>query len=378
MPGSRSMEDAKRDYYEVLGIAPDADAKAIKDAFRTLALKYHPDRNKEPGAEERFKAIAAAYAVLSDPKKRSAYDAGGGVGVAGLSEEELFRDVDFESVFGDSAFDFGTLGMGSVFERFFGRRRAGPHRGLNVEVELEVSLECILTGGEKTVRFARTSRCVACKGTGAQDGIRKHRCAACAGTGQRARESRRRRRAAEVLVRNVSVCAECAGRGEIIDEACAACRGKGSLEQVETLTVRVPVGAEEGLALRVPAHGMPSEIDGGASGDLFVIIRTAPDPRFQRHNIDLFRRETLTVPEAVLGTKRTFPSLDGVLELTIPPATQPGHLLKIVGRGLPELGGARRGDLFVRIEVRIPDHLGRRQRELYRALRALDGEESGA
>lgn len=374
----------QRDYYEVLGVSADADDKSIKDAFRDLALKYHPDRNKEPGAEERFKEIAAAYAVLSDPDKRKAYDTRGFAGVAGFSEEDLFRTVDFGDLFGGTGFDLGGFDLGSFgfgfgsgrdgdpFERFFGRRRRGPAPGRNIEVVLEVPLSRVATGGEEEVRFERSQPCGACHGTGAKDGTKLHSCAACQGTGRKTQHSRRKQQAGEVLVRSISGCPECGGSGRIVDETCSACHGEGIVRERQSLTVNVPVGAEDGMALRVPGHGMASKEAGGAAGDLFVIVRSAPDPRFERQDADLWRREEITVAEAVLGTQRTIPSMEGSVELDVPAGTQPGLILRLRGKGLPRFGGGRSGDLYVRIDIRIPERLSKPERRLYEQLRALE------
>jgi molecular chaperone DnaJ len=361
----------------VLGVARDADEKAIKDAFRKLALKYHPDRNKEPGAEERFKEIAAAYAVLSDPQKRRQYDARGFAGVAGFSEEDLFRGVDFGDLFGGLNFDFGGLG-GGLFDRFFGRRRAGPPRGANIEVELDIPLERVASGGEEKVRYVRPVVCPACGGSGAKAGTKPRRCDACQGSGRRKEESRRRGREGEVLVQTFSTCPACRGRGEIIDAPCPECGARGETRRDESLTVNVPLGVEEGMALRIPGHGAPSEEKGGVPGDLFVIVRSAPDPRFQRAGADLWRIEQITIADAALGTRRDVPTLDGTVEVTIPAGTQPDAVLRLAGKGLPEFGGRGRGDLYLRLRVRVPERLTGAQRELCEQLRALDGASGGA
>jgi molecular chaperone DnaJ len=361
---------AQRDPYEVLGVPRSADAAAIKDAFRELALKYHPDRNKEPGAEERFKEIAAAYAVLSDPQKRRDYDARGFAGVSGFSDEELFRGVDFGDLFG--------FGGESVFERFFGGRRpAGPARGASVQVELELPLARVLTGGEETVRYPRTVACEPCRGTGARGG-KLSRCAACQGSGQKVKESRRSAGAGQVLMRNITSCEACEGRGEIAEAPCAACQGRGATEREESLTVAIPVGFEEGMALRVAGHGMPSQAPGGPPGDLFVILRSVPDTRFTRRGIDLLRAEAISIPQAVLGARRKVPTLDGNLEVKIPRGAQPGTILRLAGKGLPVLGGGRRGDLYVQLALRVPERVSKRERELYEKLLAIEEEHAPA
>ncbi len=360
----------------MLGVPRDADQKAIKDAFRALALKYHPDRNKEPGAEETFKEIAAAYAVLSDPEKRRAYDARGFAGVAGFSEEDLFRHVDFGDLFGGLNFDFGDLGFGGgLFDRFFGRRHVGPPRGENIEVPLDIPLARVLTGGEERVGYTRPSVCEPCRGTGARDGTRLHRCAACQGTGTKTQETRRAETRGDVIVRSVRACTECRGRGEVIEERCPACEGRGTVAHEESVTVTVPIGVEEGMVLRVPGHGMPSEARNGVPGDLFVVVRTVPDPRFTRRGADLWRTETITIPEAVLGTTRTVPTLDGRADVTIRRGTQPRTIMRLARQGLPEFGGGHRGDLYLEIDVQIPERLTRKQRELYSQLRTLDAAE---
>jgi molecular chaperone DnaJ len=363
----------------VLGVPREATDKQIRDAFRSLALKYHPDRNKAPEAQEKFKEIAAAYAVLSDPDKRRDYDRHGFAGVAGFSEEDLFRNVDFGDLFGGLNFDFPGMDMGlggGLFERFFGRHRAGPRRGENIEVQLRVPLERIACGGEEKLHYARPVTCDACHGSGARAGTQPRPCATCGGSGRLTRESRQRRGKDEVRVQNITVCPDCGGAGTVIDQPCPNCGGRGRVEREETLTVNVPVGVEEGMALRIPGHGLPSEVPGGAPGDLFVIVHSAADPRFERAGADLWRSETLSIPEAVLGTTRRVPTLEAEVEVTIPPGTQPESVLRLAGQGLPEFGGRGRGDLYLRLRLSVPQQLTANERTLYEQLRAL--ERSGA
>jgi molecular chaperone DnaJ len=352
----------------VLGVAKGAEQKAIRDAFRNLALKYHPDRNKEADAEERFKEIAEAYAVLSDPKKRAEYDARGFAGVQGFSQEDLFGGINFEDIFGGLNFDFGG---GSPFESFFHRRRAGPARGENIEVELLIPLQRVVSGGEEKIRLGRPSPCSACHGTGVEGGAAPKACEACKGTGRITRSSRKEKE--HVLIQQISTCPACHGRGYIIEHPCPECRGSGMVEQEEALTVKIPRGVEEGMALRIPGKGMPSPEKGGMTGDLFVVVRTRRDPRFERAGADLLRQETIPLIDAVLGATLEVPTLDGSVNVTIPPGTQPDTVLRLKDKGLPEFGNARHGELYLRIAVRVPERLSREERELYERLRTIGG-----
>lgn len=361
----------QRDYYEVLGVPRDAERKAIKSAFRKLALKYHPDRNKEAGATDKFREIAEAYAVLHDPKKRAEYDARGHAGVADFSHEDLFGGIDFEDIFGGLGFDFGGLGGGGLgggglFDKLF-RRQAGLARGTNIEVMLQVPLERVVEGGEETVRVSRPMTCPTCHGSGAKAGTEPRTCKSCGGSGQKIKSQQR----GGVSFQQISSCPDCRGRGQFIDQPCPNCAGSGRTVHEETLKVKVPVGVEEGMALRVPGHGMAGEGDGALSGDLFVIVHTIPDPRFERRGADLWRRETVEVADAALGTKLVAPTLDGEITAKVPGGTQPSTLLRLRGKGLPQFRGGRRGDLFLHIDVHVPEKLTSKERALYDQLRAL-------
>jgi molecular chaperone DnaJ len=361
------VADQKRDYYEVLGVARDADAKAIKDAFRELALRYHPDRNKEPGAEDRFKEIAEAYAILSDPQKRADYDARGFAGVAGFSREDLFGGINFEDIFGGLNFGFGG---GNPFEGFFHRRRSGPAHGANIEVEVNVPLARVASGGEVQVHLTRPATCLACHGTGEEGGAAPPRCEACQGSGRITRS--RRDDKEHILIQHITPCPACEGRGFKLAHPCPSCQGRGEVVQDESLTLKIPVGVEDGMALRIPGKGMPSPDAGGAAGDLYAVVRTEPDPRFERVGADLLRQTSITVTEAVLGTTLTVPTLDGSACVTVPPGTQPDAVLRLKGKGLPVFGKGVHGDLFVRLAVSIPEHLSAAQRQLFEQLQALE------
>ena len=361
------MVDApQRDYYQVLGVPRDADAETIKNAFRELALEYHPDRNKSPGATERFKEIAEAYGILSDPKKRAQYDSGGFAGVADFSPEDLFAGIDFGDIFGDVGLGF-DFGGGGLFDSLF-RRRSGAGRGRDLEAQVVVPLATIAAGGRETVRYARQVSCASCKGSGAKAGTAPRRCETCDGSGQQVVS---RREKGGVQFRQITTCPDCHGQGSIIEEPCLECRGSGRTDKEESLDVSIPAGADEGLALRIPGHGLASAEPRGRPGDLYVIVRSERDARFERLGADLWREERLEVPEAVLGTHRRVPTLSGGVEVKIPAGTQPDEVLRLRGKGLPRFGGTGHGDLNIRIEVHVPEHPGRKERELYRQLQKL-------
>lgn len=359
------MAAEKRDYYDVLGVPRDADAKGIKDAFRKLALKYHPDRNKEPGAEARFKEIAEAYAVLSDPKKRADYDAGGFAGLKGVRPEDLFGGIDFNDLFGGLGFDFG----GGIFDGLFGRhRRAGPLRGDNIEVMLRIPLERVASGGEEPVRVARPATCPTCKGSGAKPGTTPRVCDVCHGTGSEVKTGNE----GGVMFRRVTTCPACGGRGRFIDQPCPECRGQGRVDLTETLTVKVPPGVEEGMVLRIPGHGLPSPEPNGPAGDLFVVVHSLPDPRFERAGADLWTVRDLRLTDAVLGSELDLQTLDGTASVKVPPGTQPDTVLRLRRKGLPHFGGGPPGDLLLKLRVIVPEHLSGEERRLYEQLRRIE------
>ncbi|HUK67933.1 MAG TPA: DnaJ C-terminal domain-containing protein [Streptosporangiaceae bacterium] len=355
------MAATRRDYYEVLGVPRDADARAIKNAFRRLARKYHPDRSTEPDAEERFKEIAEAYGVLADPAKRASYDAQGFSAVAGVPPDDLWAGIDFGDILGEAGFGAG------LFERFFGRARPGPPRGADIETEVAVPLTRIATGGAETVTISRPGACAACSGSGAWPGTTPRPCPACGGTGERVAGSLR----GHVIVRQVTACPDCAGRGTVIDQPCTGCGGTGQAVQKEQVTVGIPPGLPDATALRIPARGMPSPVAGGEPGDAFLIVRTEPDRRFIRRGHDLWHDLEVAVPDAVLGSTAAVPTLDGEIRITIPPGTQPGTVLRVTGKGLPRFRGTGRGSLYVNVAVHVPDprRLSPGQRRLYEQLR---------
>jgi molecular chaperone DnaJ len=299
--------------------------------------------------------------VLSDPRKRAEYDSGGFAGVAGFTPEDLFGGVDFEDLLGGLGFG------GDLFDRLFRRRRAGPARGEDIVIEAMLPLETIARGGEHKARFGRSASCEACAGTGAKPGTRPRACTACGGSGQKTTT----RREQGLLFRQSMTCSACHGRGQIIDSPCPHCGGSGRGERLESIVVTIPPGAEDGLTLRVAGRGLASEERGGATGDLLVVIRTAPDPRFQRSGADLWHKEEIGLLDAVLGTELKLPTLEGASAVKVPAGTQPDSQLRLRGKGLPRFGARGRGDLYVRIGVRVPERLSAQERSLYEKLRAL-------
>lgn len=364
------MASEQRDYYEVLGVPRDADAKTIKDAFRELTLKYHPDRNKSPDAEARFKEIAEAYAIISDPKKRADYDARGFAGVADFSAEDLFSGIDFGDIFGNSGFGF-NFGGGGLFNNFFHghRRPAGPAKGNDLEVRLTIPLEKVNTGGEETVHFSRPMTCPTCKGSRAKAGTAPRKCESCNGTGQQVITRQEKKAKGSISFQQITVCPVCHGQGTFIDSPCETCHGRGEIEKDDKLKVTIPAGVDEGTALRIPGHGLPSTEIGGQPGDLYVIVKSKSDPRFERHGADLWRIERIDIADAVLGTKIKIPTLDASVEVSVPAGTQPDEVLRLKGKGLPVFGAKMHGDINIRIQIHIPEKLTSEEKALYEQLR---------
>ncbi len=367
------MSNQQRDYYEVLGVPRDADEKVLKKAYKRLAMKYHPDRNKDPDAEEKFKEIAKAYAVLSDPQKRKMYDAGGEGGVAHFTDEELFRNADFDfgELFGGFGFDFGGGGGRSIFDRFFRQPQQRQAHGVDLRVRMAVSLERIFHGGSELLRFSRRVSCPACHGHGTRSGQPPEPCHACKGSGQQVVTSKENREQGYIQFQQVVACPVCHGRGVVAGEPCLQCGGGGQVDKEESLKITIPAGIEDGSVMRVPGHGLPAEQAGMPSGDLYVEVYTLSDPRLQRHGADLWRTERLSVPQAVLGTKLRVPTMEGEVDVTIPPGMQPDEMLRLRGKGLPRYRSTGRGDLILRIEVVIPEQLSDEEREHYQRLAAL-------
>jgi molecular chaperone DnaJ len=368
--------ERERDYYEVLGVPRDADLKSIKDAYHRLAMKWHPDRNKAPDAEERFKEIAKAYAVLSDPKKRAQYDAHGYEGIAHFSEEDLFRGVNLGSLFGDLGFGFGAGGE-SIFDRFFGGGSPRPQRGQNLRIDLELPLNRIAKGGKETIEYGRPVTCASCHGYGTASGEPPEDCSTCNGTGHIV-ETRKtdQKKGHSFRFQRVSTCPDCLGRGSTVKQQCKSCGGDGRMDKVEKLRIDVPAGIEDGMTLRISGHGLPGG-PGREPGDLHVVVHAAPDPRYQRRGADLWRAETVSIADAVLGTRIRVPTLDGEVQITIPPGTQPNEILRLRGKGLPRFDRGGNGDINIRVQLQVPEKTTPQEQKLFEQLRDLQQKDKG-
>jgi molecular chaperone DnaJ len=354
---------AKRDYYEVLGVSKTASKDEIKDTYRKLAMQYHPDRNKSPDAEEKFKEISEAYAVLSDDEKRSQYDR---LGHAGFDQrytrEDIFRGADFESVFRDLGFGFN---FGDIFNFFFNRGDVEEQmaRGRDLGYELDITLEEAARGVEREIEVPRTEKCEVCHGTGASPGTTPKVCTRCGGNGQ---VQNVRRNGFSMFVQ-VIACPTCRGRGLIIESPCRECRGTGLIRRKRTITIKVPPGIDDGFQLRLRGEGdMPPE--GGTPGDLYALIRVRPHPIFRREGDDLLYDLTIGFPQAALGAEVSVPTLEGNVSLKIHSGTQPGEIAKLKGRGMPRFRGFGKGNLLVRINISVPEKLNQRQKNLLEEL----------
>ncbi len=340
------------DYYEVLGISRQATPEEVKRAYRRLARELHPDTNRDPEAADRFKEVTRAYEVLSDPQKRQRYDA-----------------------FGDERIDAGAFadfgGISDLFASFFGgspaqTRRRGPTRGADILAEVQVSLEDAAAGVERDVELETLVECSECGGSGSAAGTFPVRCSDCGGTG----EMREVRRSVFGSVMTASTCARCGGTGQEVVDPCRACGGRGRVRSVETLTVRVPAGIDDGAQLRVTGRG-EAGVRGGRAGDLYVVVRVQPHESFRRAGADLGCEVAVPMTVAALGGHVDVPTLDGDEPLEIPAGTQSGEVLRLKGRGMPRLEGRGRGDLVVLLKVETPGDLTAEQAELLEQLAGL-------
>ncbi len=351
----------KRDYYDVLGLGRDADAATIKKAYRKLAIKYHPDRNQDAGAEDKFKEVSEAYAVLSDDDKRARYDQHGHAGIdQQYSTEDIFRNVDFQDIFGGMG-----GGFGSIFDMFFGggSRGHGPSRGRDLQLTKHISLEDAYRGTDVEVEYFRLENCVHCSGNGAEPGSRVDQCGTCGGHGQ----VQRQQRTPFGIVSQVGACPTCGGSGRNITTPCKVCRGSGHDRQKKRERVKVPAGIDDGMRMRVAGAG---EVGGrgGPHGDLYIELRVDEDKRFVRDGADLVADLAITIPQAVLGAQGKLETFDGPVQVDIPAGTESGHTVRLRGKGMPYLRGTGHGDILVRVRVVTPKKLNDKSRKLFEEL----------
>lgn len=354
----------KRDYYEVLGVARTASDDELKKAYRKLAVQWHPDKNPEnrAEAEERFKEVSEAYQILCDAERRARYDRfghaafeqGGGFG-AGFDFSAGFEDI-----------------IGDLFGDFFGTSRGGrggrgrARRGQDLQYRLDLSFEDAARGCEQTIAIPRLVACAECGGRGARKGTQPQTCSQCRGSGQM--------RFQQGFFSIAKTCGTCNGQGTVIADPCPACRGGGAERRTHTLSIKVPAGVDTGSRLKLRGEGEGGS-SGAPSGDLYVLIQVREHPIFVRDGNDVVCDVPVSFAQAALGTEIEVPTLDGLTKVKVPAGTQSGALLKLKGKGVPDLGGYGRGDQIVRVAVETPRKLSKRQRELLEEFARLAGEE---
>jgi molecular chaperone DnaJ len=344
---------SKRDYYELLGVSRNASEADIKKAYRRLAMKYHPDRNPGAEAEQRFKDAKAAYEVLSDPKKRSAYDQFGHAGVE--------AGGGFGAGTGDFAGGFSDI-FGDVFGDIFGGRTSGGrrvHRGTDLRYDLSLTLEEAVAGKDVKIRIPTLVECQFCGGSGAKPGTKPKTCPTCGGSGQV--------RMQQGFFSIQQTCPQCRGTRTIIEESCPHCRGQGRVQEHKTLSVKVPAGVDTGDRIRLAGEGEPGR-QGGQPGDLYVQVRVKEHPIFTREDNHLYCEVPIGFVTAALGGELQVPTLNGKVNLKIPPGTQTGKMFRMRGKGVKPVRGGGGGDLICRVLVETPVNLTERQKELLREL----------
>ncbi len=359
------MTQSQRDYYDILGIQRGASADEIKSAFRQLARKYHPDVNKAADAEERFKEINEAYAVLSDTEKRAAYDRYGHAGVSGMGGPGGFGDfntVDLSDLFGEL---FGFGGMGGR-----GRSRNAPRRGSDLNLTVTLTFEEAVFGVEREIEFTRDEICSTCRGTGAEPGTSPIKCTNCNGTG----EVRQVRQTFLGSIVQATTCPNCNGQGEVINTPCVTCRGRGLERKTIKKVVSIPGGVDNGTQIRLSGEGQPG-VYGGPNGSLYVEIQVRPHKFFQRKGNDILLNLDINIAQAALGADIEVPTLEGAAKLSIPAGTQPGKIFHLKGKGVPFLRTSGRGDQVIIINVEVPTRLTADQRQLFEQLAQTMGTE---
>ena len=362
------------DYYQILGVSRDVDKDELKRAYRRLARKYHPDVNKEAGAEEKFKEINRAYEVLSEPETRARYDRFGEAGVGGAagggagydySDMGGFADI-FETIFSGFGGGVGTGGGQS-------RRRNGPVRGDDLRLDLKLDFREAVFGGEKQIKIPHLESCGTCNGSGAKPGTGAKTCGVCNGSGQ----VRRATRTPFGSFAQVSACTNCNGTGQVIEEKCGTCHGAGRLQETKKLKITIPPGVDNGTRLRVSGEG-DAGMRGGTSGDLYVYLFVEPDREFVREGINIKSSTSVSYLQAILGCTLEVNTVDGKEELTIPAGTQPNTVLTLESKGVPKLGNpVSRGNHLITVKIDIPTKVNSEERELLEKLATVRGEVTG-
>ncbi len=348
----------KRDYYEVLGVPRSASADEIKNAFRSLARKFHPDVNKAHDAEEKFKEINEAYGILSDPQKRSAYDR---MGFAGVNTNGVpdYSNIDLSDLL-EGLFGFGGFGG---FGGGRGRSRNAPRKGADISTHLRLAFEEAVFGAEKEIEITRDERCSICKGTGAEPGTNKVTCPSCNGTGE-LRETRQTLLGAMV---QVVTCSRCNGTGQFIPTPCHNCKGRGVERTTIKKHISIPAGIDNGVQMRIMNEGQPG-INGGPNGNVYVEMEVTPHKYFRRNGNDILLDLDINPAQAALGDEIEVPTLEGNEKLRIPAGTQPGRMFRLKNKGVPVLQRNQRGDEVVTVNIQIPTTLSEEQKELFEKL----------
>src|SRR3989338_2328081 len=353
----------KRDYYEILGVPRSASKDEIKGSYRKLAMQFHPDRNKDAGAEEKFKEISEAYAVLSDEQKKRTYDQYGHSGFdQRYTQEDIFRNANFDDIFRE--FGFGGGPFEDMFSGMFGMgggRRSGEV-GHDLRYDMEISLEEAAKGVSKEVEYAHTVACNHCKGSGGEQGSGIKTCAKCGGRGQ-VQQIRNMGPFGRMVT--ASTCPSCRGVGQSFEKECKECYGKGAVRKNEKLEIRVPAGVESGSRIKYKGMG---EFGKDGSGDLYIIIGVREHPDFVREGEDLHMDVAVGIVQAALGAEIEVPTLFGKVKMKIPAGTQPHEKFRLRGEGMPHVRGKGRGDLYVRVRVQVPSKLSEKQKSLLKEL----------
>ena len=371
---------SKKDYYEVLGVPRDASEAEIKKAFRKLAIKYHPDKNRDnpKAAEEKFKEVNEAYSVLSDKNKRAQYDQFGpdafqnGAAGAGGFGQGGFGGF---GGFGQGGFSSGGFGgFGDIFDSFFGgqgsRQSNGPERGADLRFDVDITFKQAAFGTEMEIQVPKNETCEHCHGNGAEPGSKVDTCPVCHGTGQQ----RVVQNTPFGQMVNVRTCSHCGGTGKIIHEKCKKCHGEGTVKVRKKLKIKIPAGVDDGARLRVAGEGEPG-VRGGGHGDLYVYIFVRRDPQFTRQGNDVVSQQTITFAQAALGCTIRVDTIDGQVDLKVPAGTQSGTTFRIKGHGVPYLGSSgRRGDHHVQVNITTPKRMNAKQKELLKEFARAGGE----